>query len=93
MYFIYEKYVLYAMCGFGVLQTNDALVDRLLGTLSPSSLILKGKLFHMRCCAHIINLIVQDGFSMIEKAIKNVRDSVSFWTCSPKRAQDFKLVA
>ncbi|XP_024965921.1 zinc finger BED domain-containing protein RICESLEEPER 2-like [Cynara cardunculus var. scolymus] len=34
-----------------------------------------------------------DGFSMIEKAIKNVRDSVSFWTCSPKRAQDFRLIA
>ncbi|XP_024993945.1 zinc finger BED domain-containing protein RICESLEEPER 2-like [Cynara cardunculus var. scolymus] len=73
--------------------TNDDLVDRLLRTFSPSSLILKGKLFHMRYCAHIINLIVQDGFSMIEKAIKNVRDSVSFLTCSPKRAQDFRLVA
>ena len=73
--------------------TNDALVDRLLGTLSPSSLILKGRLFHMRCCAHIINLIVQDGFSIIESSIKKVRDSVSYWTTSPKRAQEFRLVA
>lgn len=73
--------------------TNDALVDRLLGTLTPSSLILKGRLFHMRCCAHIINLIVQDGFSKIENAIKKVRDSVSFWTHSPKRAQEFRVVA
>lgn len=73
--------------------TNDAMVDRLLGTLSPSSLILKGRFFHMRCCAHIINLIVQDGFSKIESSIKKVRDSVSFWSLTPKRAQDFRLVA
>ena len=53
---------------------NDAAIDRLLGTLSPSSLILKGRFFHMRCCAHIINLIVQDGFSVIESSIKKVRE-------------------
>ncbi|KAJ9561458.1 hypothetical protein OSB04_006618 [Centaurea solstitialis] len=73
--------------------TNDAAIDKLLGTLSPSSLILKGRFFHMRCCAHIINLIVQDGFSVIENSIKKVRDNVSFWKYSPKRAQEFILVA
>ena len=41
---------------------NDAMVEKLLGTLTTSSLILKGRLFHMRCCAHIINLIGQDEF-------------------------------
>nr|KAJ0202220.1 hypothetical protein LSAT_V11C600333530 [Lactuca sativa] len=73
--------------------TNDAIVDKLLGTLTTSSLILKGRIFHMRCCAHIINLIVQDGFSVIANAIENVRNSVSYWTSSPKRAQDFRLFA
>ncbi|KAJ9538563.1 hypothetical protein OSB04_031296 [Centaurea solstitialis] len=73
--------------------TNDVAIDKLLGTVSPSSLILKGRFFHMRCCAHIINLIVQDGFSVIENSIKKVRDSVSFWKYSPKRAQEFRFVA
>ncbi|KAJ9542242.1 hypothetical protein OSB04_028748 [Centaurea solstitialis] len=73
--------------------TNDAIIDRLLGTLSSSSLMLKGKIFHMRCCAHIINIIVQDGFSIIKGAIENVRDSVAFWTGSSKRVQEFILCA
>nr|KAJ0215359.1 hypothetical protein LSAT_V11C300147760 [Lactuca sativa] len=71
---------------------NDAIVEKLLGTLTSLSLILKGRIFHMRCCAHIINLIVQDGFSVIANAIENVRNSVSFWTSSPKRIQDFRLL-
>nr|KAJ0224968.1 hypothetical protein LSAT_V11C100025810 [Lactuca sativa] len=73
--------------------TNDVIVEKLLGTLTTSSLILKGRIFHMRCCAHIINLIVQDGFSVISNAIENVRNSVSFWTSSPKRIKDFRLFA
>nr|KAJ0216565.1 hypothetical protein LSAT_V11C300137950 [Lactuca sativa] len=73
--------------------TNDAIVDKLLGTLTTSSLILKGKIFHMRCCEHIINLIVHNGFSLITSAIENARNSVSFWTSSPKRIQYFRLFA
>ena len=73
--------------------TNDVIIDKLLGTLSSSSLMLKGKILHMRCCAHIINIIVQDGFSIIKGAIENVRDSVAFWIGSPKRVQQFKVCA
>ncbi|XP_038704690.1 zinc finger BED domain-containing protein RICESLEEPER 2-like [Tripterygium wilfordii] len=47
----------------------------------------------MRCCAHILNLIVKRGLSEIEDCIENVRNSVSFWTASPKREQTFREAA
>ena len=43
----------------------------------------------MRCCAHILNLIVKDGLSIIENAIDNIRDSVSYWSTSPSRVEKF----
>nr|KAJ0211667.1 hypothetical protein LSAT_V11C400211500 [Lactuca sativa] len=51
------------------------------------------RILHMRCCVHIINLIVKDVFSVIASAIENVRNSVSFWTNSPNRIQDLILFA
>ncbi|KAJ0432485.1 putative transcription factor/ chromatin remodeling BED-type(Zn) family [Helianthus annuus] len=38
--------------------TNDLLIHLLLDKLSLGDLILGGQLFQMRCCAHILNLIV-----------------------------------
>ncbi|XP_038679444.1 zinc finger BED domain-containing protein RICESLEEPER 2-like [Tripterygium wilfordii] len=73
--------------------TNDAIIEKLLGKLDACSLILDGRIFHMRCCAHILNLIVQRGLSEIEDCIENVRNSVSFWTASPKREQTFREAA
>ena len=70
--------------------TNDAMIERILDKISPRSFILGGQLFHMRCCAHILNLIVKDGLSMISDAIEKVRDSVNFWTATPKREEKFK---
>ncbi|KAF7827285.1 zinc finger BED domain-containing protein RICESLEEPER 2-like [Senna tora] len=70
--------------------TNDSLVSSLLVKLDSSSLILDGQLFHMRCCAHILNLIVQDGLSVITEGIEKVRNSVAFWTATPKREQTFR---
>ncbi|KAG8474907.1 hypothetical protein CXB51_031634 [Gossypium anomalum] len=43
---------------------------------------LNGKLFHIRCCAHILNLLVHDGLSKIEDVIDNVRESVKYITAS-----------
>lgn len=40
--------------------TNDKVMDILMDTLRKSSLMLNGYIVHMRC-AHILNLIVQDG--------------------------------
>jgi hypothetical protein len=43
--------------------------------------------------AHILNLIVKDGLDVIQPAIKKIRDSVAFWTATPKRVEKFEEMA
>ncbi|KAF7839710.1 nuclear poly(A) polymerase 3 isoform X1 [Senna tora] len=63
------------------LHTMDVIADTL----------LKGRIIHMHCCAHILNLIVKDGLSVIDKAIETIRDSVEYWIATPSRYK-FKVV-
>ena len=70
--------------------TNDGVVEGLLEKLDPATLILDGKFLHMRCCAHILNLIVKEGLDIIGEAIEKVRDAVAFWTATPKRVEKFE---
>ena len=73
--------------------TNDACIPILENLIGPSKLMLGGKLLHMRCCAHILNLIVKDGLDVLEESIEKIRDSVAFWTSTPKRIENFQEVA
>ncbi|KAL1567424.1 hypothetical protein AAHA92_02904 [Salvia divinorum] len=47
--------------------------------------ILGGKYFHMRCVAHILNLIVKDGLKEIGISIRRVREAVRWLKSSPQR--------
>ena len=56
---------------------NDVVVRLLKDNLSyKTEMPLNRKLFHVKCCAHILNLLVQDGLSEIFDIIKNVCESV-----------------
>jgi hypothetical protein len=70
--------------------TNDAVINIIIDKLQCSSLVMRGSMLHMRCAAHVLNLIVQDGLSVIGPCIEKVRDSVGFWTSSTKRRQRFE---
>jgi hypothetical protein len=73
--------------------TNDNLMGAMQDKLPLPSLMLDGRLLHMRCAAHIINLIVKDGMAVMDKGIERVRDSVGFWSATPKRHERFEKTA
>ncbi|KAF7123264.1 hypothetical protein RHSIM_Rhsim12G0084900 [Rhododendron simsii] len=69
---------------------NDGLVDVLKRhILLSNSLSCDGQFFHIRCGAHVLNLIVQDGLKVIEEAIHSVRESVKYVKGSEARAIKF----
>ncbi|XP_072990304.1 zinc finger BED domain-containing protein RICESLEEPER 2-like [Typha latifolia] len=56
-------------------------------------LYFKGLIFHVRCCAHILNLVVQDGIHVIQDVIENIRCSVTYLKKSPSRMYKFGEIA
>jgi hypothetical protein len=52
--------------------------------------ILEYQFLHMRCCAHILNLIVGEGLKERDSSISKVCDAMRYVKSSPNRFQIFK---
>ncbi|CAA0806372.1 Zinc finger BED domain-containing protein DAYSLEEPER [Striga hermonthica] len=71
--------------------SNDTCLTYLKSRLtSRGCAFVKGKFLHMRCIAHIINLVVVDGINEIKHSIKNIRHAVRFVKQSPARLVKFR---
>ncbi|KAK8918295.1 hypothetical protein KSP39_PZI021901 [Platanthera zijinensis] len=69
---------------------NDLAAKHLQQSLANSNhLYLGGKLFHIRCCAHILNILVQEGLKEISLLINIVREAVGYIKKSPARLKLF----
>ncbi|GKV05105.1 hypothetical protein SLEP1_g17148 [Rubroshorea leprosula] len=69
---------------------NDGLVRHLKGCLQKwGTSILGGQDLHMRCAAHIINLVVNDGFKEMQPSVNAVRAAVRYVRESPMRQKLF----
>ncbi|KAL0541492.1 hypothetical protein IC582_021537 [Cucumis melo] len=71
--------------------SNDVAISYVKRRLkSWKSIVLDGELLHMRCYAHIINLIVNDGLKDMHDSIASVHNVVRYVRSSPKRMAKFK---
>jgi hypothetical protein len=70
--------------------SNDVFVGLLKHQLNIKKAILcEGEFFHLCCCGHILNVIVQDGLKEIDSALQKIRDSVKYVRGSQLRKQNF----
>ena len=53
-------------------------------------LMLNGDYLHVRCVAHIMNLVVQDGLHLANMSVARVREAVKYVKKSPSRLIKFK---
>ena len=54
------------------------------------ALVSHGAFFHIRCSAHILNLIVQDGLKVLGDSLVKVRESVKYVQGSESRVMKFQ---
>ncbi|KAL0385595.1 UNVERIFIED_CONTAM: hypothetical protein Sradi_2953800 [Sesamum radiatum] len=71
---------------------NDAAIDNLkIYVKNKRRLLCDRRLFHVRCCAHILNLIAQDGLFEIKNIVDVIRDSVEYVRRSDAKLKRLKI--
>ena len=58
-------------------------------SVSPDALVLDGNFLHMRCCAHIINLIAKEGLGDLGENVMAIRNAVQYVRSSTNRLNAF----
>ncbi|KAL6623219.1 hypothetical protein ACP70R_033098 [Stipagrostis hirtigluma subsp. patula] len=72
---------------------NDKMIEFLKTNFVQRGLIpCKGDLLHRRCAAHVLNLIVQDGFKTMGSATSSIRESVKYIRSSVPRKERFEEI-
>ncbi|XP_050233558.1 zinc finger BED domain-containing protein RICESLEEPER 2-like [Mercurialis annua] len=70
--------------------SNDQCIKYLQRRLNSwNGSVLQGEYLHMRCAAHILNLVVKDGLSELDDSIVRIRTAVKYVRSSPSRLQKF----
>ena len=73
---------------FSVTVDTASANDNMQGILKrklQKDLVCSGEFFHVRCSAHILNLIVQDGMAVLSGALDKIRESVKYVKGSQSR--------
>ncbi|KAK8916019.1 hypothetical protein KSP39_PZI023387 [Platanthera zijinensis] len=71
--------------------SNDTAIVHMRKKLAKKkAFVLDGEFFHVRCCAHILNLIVRDGMKEEGGSIEKIRLAVKYIRGSPQRVEQFR---
>ncbi len=88
------KLIEYLQSQLIMLSLNDVAVEYLKKVIVGwGTGIAKCKYIHMRCIAHIVNLIVHDGLKEFHLSVARVRDAVRYIRQSPARLAIFRNCA
>ncbi|KAJ1694106.1 hypothetical protein LUZ63_010804 [Rhynchospora breviuscula] len=80
---------------FAITLNNSSVNDNVVGLLKKklgNKMLFSGSHMHMRCSAHILNIIVQDGMSIIETTLKNIRELLRHIASSGSRLQVLNII-
>ncbi|KZV58265.1 hypothetical protein F511_01116 [Dorcoceras hygrometricum] len=74
--------------------TNDKAVEYMGKRLKEmGTLLLDGKYLHLRCCCHIINLIVKSGLKFLNESVESIRNCVKYIHSAGARLDQFRECA
>jgi hypothetical protein len=82
-------------CVFIVTLDNASMNNRVIRDLCAAlgaQMFFKGEHIHVRCAAHVLNIMVQAGLQVIPSAIGRVRDIIKVVTSTPSRLQTFNSI-
>jgi hypothetical protein len=60
---------------------------------NKNELLCEGEHLHVRCCGHILNILVQDGMKIIQAAISKIRELLKHIDSFPSWLQTFNSLA